>query len=211
MNNNFKVDNSEHENTETQLSEEDNRSSPDSVDVSEVEDSEKPEDVECAEGESESEQVDLKQVQQLIAEREKLVNQILRLKADFDNYRRRNNNLISDIRATANQNLVEELLPVIDNFERAINSASADSSYIIGVKMIFDQLMDCLTKHGLEVIDAVGKPFDPNLHEAVSLQGDSADDLIVIAELQKGYIFKDKLLRASMVQVAPEKQQEEEE
>lgn len=69
MNNNFKVDNSEHENTETQLSEEDNRSSPDSVDVSEVEDSEKPEDVECAEGESESEQVDLKQVQQLIAER----------------------------------------------------------------------------------------------------------------------------------------------
>ncbi|NMB38048.1 MAG: nucleotide exchange factor GrpE [Firmicutes bacterium] len=211
MNNNFKVDNSEHENTETQLSEEDNRSSPDSVDVSEVEDSEKPEDVECAEGESESEQVDLKQVQQLIAEREKLVNQILRLKADFDNYRRRNNNLISDIRATANQNLVEELLPVIDNFERAINSASADSSYIIGVKMIFDQLMDCLTKHGLEVIDAVGKPFDPNLHEAVSLQGDSADDLIVTAELQKGYIFKDKLLRASMVQVAPEKQQEEEE
>lgn len=211
MNNNFKVDNSEHENTETQLSEEDNRSSPDSVDVSEVEDSEKPEDVECAEGESESEQVDLKQVQQLIAEREKLVNQILRLKADFDNYRRRNNNLISDIRATANQNLVEELLPVIDNFERAINSASADSSYIIGVKMIFDQLMDCLTKHGLEVIDAVGNPFDPNLHEAVSLQGDSADDLIVTAELQKGYIFKDKLLRASMVQVAPEKQQEEEE
>jgi len=211
VNNNFKVDNSEHENTETQLSEEDNRSSPDSVDVSEVEDSEKPEDVECAEGESESEQVDLKQVQQLIAEREKLVNQILRLKADFDNYRRRNNNLISDIRATANQNLVEELLPVIDNFERAINSASADSSYIIGVKMIFDQLMDCLTKHGLEVIDAVGKPFDPNLHEAVSLQGDSADDLIVTAELQKGYIFKDKLLRASMVQVAPEKQQEEEE
>jgi len=173
---------------------------------------EKADDVECTEAEPvESKQVDPKQVQQLIAEREKLVSQILRLKADFDNYRRRNKNLISDIRVTANQNLVEELLPIIDNFERAIDSASADSSYSIGIKMIFDQLMECLTKHGLEAIDAVGKPFDPNLHEAVSLDGDSAQDLIVTAELQKGYVFKDKLLRASMVQVAPEKQQEEEE
>ncbi|HHT36500.1 MAG: nucleotide exchange factor GrpE [Candidatus Wallacebacter cryptica] len=141
-------------------------------------------------------------------ERDGLVNQLLRLKADFDNYKRRSEASIEAIRATANQNLMAELLPVIDNFERALNAAD-DSPYVSGVKMIFNQLLDCLCRQGLQPINAVGQPFDPNIHEAVSMQGQGSD-LIVTAELQKGYLFKDKLLRASMVQVAPNKQNEEE-
>jgi len=148
--------------------------------------------------------------QQWEQERADLVNQLLRLKADFDNFRRRSEAQIESIRATANQNLLVELLPVIDNFERAIDAGKDDSPYLAGVKMIFGQLMDCLYKQGLTPIDAVGKPFDPNLHEAVSMEGDPGQDLIVISELQKGYLYKDKLLRASMVKVAPEQQHEEE-
>lgn len=156
--------------------------------------------------EQQDEQLEL--LQQWEQERDSLVNQLLRLKADFDNYKRRSEAMVESIRASANQNLMAELLPVIDNFERAINAAE-DSPFSSGVKMIFNQLMDCLCKQGLQPIDAVGQPFDPNIHEAVSMQGEG-QDLIVTAELQKGYLFKDKLLRASMVQVAPKTQDEEE-
>ena len=76
--------------------------------------------------------------------------------------------------------------------------------------MIFNQLMECLQKEGLAPVDAVGKPFDPTVHEAVSMEGGPGEDLIVIEELQKGYYYKDKLLRASMVKVAPKQQHEEE-
>ncbi|MDI9418759.1 MAG: nucleotide exchange factor GrpE [Firmicutes bacterium] len=148
--------------------------------------------------------------QQWEQERADLVNRMLRLKADFDNYKRRSEAQVETIRAAANQNLLVELLPVIDNFERAIAAAEDDSPYLAGVKMIFDQLMNCLYKEGLTPIDAVGKPFDPNIHEAVSIEGDPGQDLVVIGEIQKGYLYKDRLLRASMVKVAPEQQHEEE-
>lgn len=119
--------------------------------------------------EQQDEQLEL--LQQWEQERDSLVNQLLRLKADFDNYKRRSEAMVESIRASANQNLMAELLPVIDNFERAINAAE-DSPFSSGVKMIFNQLMDCLCKQGLQPIDAVGQPFDPNIHEAVSMQGE---------------------------------------
>src|SRR5690606_3276250 len=97
----------------------------------------------------------LELLQQWEQERDSLVNQLLRLKADFDNYKRRSEAMVESIRASANQNLMAELLPVIDNFERAINAAE-DSPFSSGVKMIFNQLMDCLCKQGLQPIDAVG-------------------------------------------------------
>lgn len=148
--------------------------------------------------------------QQWEQERAELVSRLLRLKADFDNYKRRNEAQIEMIRATANQNLLTGLLPVIDNFERAIAAGEEDSPYLAGVRMIFNQLMECLQKEGLAPVDAVGKPFDPTVHEAVSMEGGPGEDLIVIEELQKGYYYKDKLLRASMVKVAPKQQHEEE-
>lgn len=148
--------------------------------------------------------------QQWEQERTDLVNRLLRLKADFDNYKRRTEAQIETIRATANQNLLTGLLPVIDNFQRAIAAADEDSPYLAGVKMIFEQLMDCLYKEGLTPIEAVGKPFDPTIHEAVSMEGGAGGDLIVSEELQKGYFYKNKLLRASMVKVAPKQHHEEE-
>ena len=105
--------------------------------------------------EQQDEQLEL--LQQWEQERDSLVNQLLRLKADFDNYKRRSEAMVESIRASANQNLMAELLPVIDNFERAINAAE-DSPFSSGVKMIFNQLMDCLCKQGLQPIDAVGQP-----------------------------------------------------
>lgn len=142
-------------------------------------------------------------------EKEELVNQILRLRADFANYKRRNEELIANIRVNANESLVNELLPVIDHFDLALNSTPEETAFVTGVRMIFQQLLSCLEKEGLQAIEAVGKPFDPNLHEAVSVEGDSNSDLIVTAELKKGYLFKGKLLRESMVQVGPDQQEEE--
>ena len=89
------------------------------------------------------------------------------MKADFDNYKRRNEAQIEMIRATANQNLLTGLLPVIDNFERAIAAGEEDSPYLAGVRMIFNQLMECLQKENRHR----GKTFDPTVHEAVSMEG----------------------------------------
>lgn len=144
-------------------------------------------------------------------EKEELVNKFLRLQADFANYKRRNEESIEQIRLTANESLVFELLSVIDNFELAINSATEETSFVTGVKMIYQQLMDCLEKAGLQALNAVGKPFDPNFHAAVINEGDTNGELIVTAELKKGYLFKGKLLRESMVKVGSKQQEEDEE
>lgn len=143
-------------------------------------------------------------------ERQELVDQLLRLKADFANYKRRTEAQVQDIKEKANEGLLLELLPIIDNFERAVSAASEDSSLTAGVKMILQQLTATLEKQGLQAIESVGYPFNPQLHEAISMDGDSGDDLVVTVELLKGYIYKGKVLRASMVQVAPVKQEEDE-
>ena len=143
-------------------------------------------------------------------EKEDLVNKILRLQADFDNYRQRMQNQIEDIRSKANESLVLELLPVIDNFERAINAAPEDSSFVSGVKMIFQQLLKTLEDHGLKPINALGEQFDPNFHEAVRMNSDSDGELVVTSELLKGYLFKGKVIRASMVEVGAKHNEEDE-
>ncbi len=165
-------------------------------------------DVEITEEDSDCEQEEVTVTWE--QEREDLVNQIIRLKADFDNYKRRNLTQMETLRQTANENLISDFLPVLDNFQRAIQATKEDSPLISGVKMVYNQLMETLVKQGLDRIDSVGERFDPNYHEAVSMDGDSGDNLVVTAELQTGYIYKGKVLRASMVQVAPATQEEEE-
>ena len=142
-------------------------------------------------------------------EREVLVNQVLRLKADFENYKRRNEALVTNLKETANEQLITQLLPVVDNFKLALDSIPTDSSYCAGVKMINEQLLECLINNGLEPIGAVGQVFDPNVHEAVSVDGDTNGELIVTTELKQGYFYQGKLIRAAMVQVAAKKQEEE--
>lgn len=142
-------------------------------------------------------------------EKEELTNQLLRLQADFQNYRRRTQHQIEEIRTKANENLIGELLPVMDNFERALMAAkNGEDSFVSGVRMVYQQLLSCLAQQGLQPIDALEQVFDPNFHDAISVEGDDGDDLVVTSEVRKGYIYQGKVIRHSMVQVQRREQKE---
>ncbi|EHQ91722.1 nucleotide exchange factor GrpE [Desulfosporosinus youngiae] len=133
-------------------------------------------------------------------------NHALRLQAEFDNYRKRTQKEKAEIIKHASERLVAELLPVLDNFERAASSAQSNpdiNAFAQGVDMIFRQLQTVLNKEGLTAIEALGQPFDPNLHDAVlRVESDEHPENTVVEELQKGYYLKEKVLRPSMVKVS---------
>ena len=129
---------------------------------------------------------------------------VLRLTADYDNYRKRAQRDKEDVRQFANQGLLEKLLPVLDNFEMAITAVKeADPSIKDGVQMIYDQLFSVLKDSGMEPIDAMGEAFDPNFHEALS-QEETADanEGTVVQQVQRGYKLNDRLVRPARVVVA---------
>ena len=133
------------------------------------------------------------------------MDRILRLQADFDNYRRRTRQEQSDLGAFVTQNMIRELLPVVDNFERALASRPAEdpSGFGAGVEMIFRQLYGVLEKQGISAVETVGSMFDPNLHEAILKDAESEQpDGTVVAELQKGYAVGGKVIRPALVKVA---------
>ena len=137
------------------------------------------------------------------AEKDELCDRMLRARAEFDNARRRADRERSDFLQFAAMDLVREILPVLDDFERALQVETADREYAKGVELIYQRLFDTLKKLGLEPIEAQGKPFDPNLHQAVErVDTEEAEDQTVLGEFQKGYNFKGKLLRPAMVRVA---------
>lgn len=128
----------------------------------------------------------------------------LRLQAEFDNYRKRTEKERIASRKYEAQNLATELLPVIDNFERALQTEVDESNkgFYDGVKMVYEQLLQAMKSQGVEVMEVVNKPFDPNLHHAVMQEeDDSKESNIVTEELQKGYMLKDKVIRPAMVKV----------
>jgi molecular chaperone GrpE len=99
--------------------------------------------------------------------------------------------------------LVKEILPVVDDFDRALQVETADSNYAQGVKLIHQRLQEILKKMGLEAMETRGQTFDPNRHQAVErVPTESAEDQTILGEFQKGYLFKGKLLRPAMVRVA---------
>ena len=130
----------------------------------------------------------------------------LRIRADFDNFRRRTNEENAKRVKFASQSVIEKLIPLIDNFERAlqVNATSEDAKQIqLGVEMIYRQLLDVLNSEQVEVIEAVGQPFDPNFHQAVMQEpSDEFESGIVTMELQKGYTMHGRVIRPSMVKVA---------
>lgn len=132
----------------------------------------------------------------------------LRTQADFENYRKRAAREKEDAVRFANFSVFERLIPILDNFElglSAARTAEGDGAKPIveGMEMVRRQLVDFLNQHGVETIDAEGKPFDPNLHEAVSQEpSDSVPEGSVTRQIRKGYRLKDRLLRASMVIVS---------
>lgn len=135
-----------------------------------------------------------------------LNNQYIRLAADFDNFRKRQEQEKESLLKFGTQEALRRLLVVLDNFERGEKSFEnvEDINQIKdSFKIIHNQMIDELKKMGLEEIEAVGKEFDPNLHEAVmQTQSDEYQDNEIVAELQKGYKYNDKVLRASLVNVA---------
>lgn len=133
---------------------------------------------------------------------EQLENRYLRLLADFENYKRRTRNELAQSSQGAQESLVVQLLPVLDNFERALAAAEADpAAFRAGVEMIHRQLADSLAQAGLAAIEANGALFDPARHEAVMRTGDGDGPMIVLNEFRKGYEFRGKVIRPSMVQV----------
>lgn len=140
---------------------------------------------------------------QLVTEKADLENRLLRLRAEFDNFRRRTERDRSEFLQYAAMELVREILPVLDDFERALKVQSTDKDYGKGIELIYQRLSDTLKKLGLEPIKTAGKAFDPHEHQAVEkVQTEEVDENAILDEFQKGYKFKGKLLRPSMVKVA---------
>jgi molecular chaperone GrpE len=139
----------------------------------------------------------------LAAEKAELEDRLLRGRAEFDNARRRFERERSDFLQFAAVDLVKAILPVLDDFERALKVETADRNYAKGVELIYQRLYDTLKKMGLEPVEAAGKKFDPNLHQAVErVETDEVDDQTILGEFQRGYNFRGKPLRPAMVKVA---------
>jgi molecular chaperone GrpE len=140
----------------------------------------------------------------LKVERDELKELLLRRQAEFDNFRKRTEKERSDFLQYAGMELVREMLPILDDFDRARKvGGGASSEYTRGVDMIYSRMFDTLKKVGLEPIETEGRSFDPHLHQAVErVETKDAADGTILGEFQRGYNFKGKLLRPSMVKVA---------
>ena len=146
---------------------------------------------------------DSEQIARLEAEKQESEERLKRLQADFENFRRRTRQEKEELAAVVTQGLLTDMLPLLDNFQRAMAAEAKDiESFKQGVEMIYKQFQDALAKNGLEVIDTTDAKFDPNFHQAVMrVQDPEKEDDTIAAELQKGYMAKGRVLRPSMVQV----------
>ncbi|MFO7765161.1 MAG: nucleotide exchange factor GrpE [Pelovirga sp.] len=147
-----------------------------------------------------------KQLATALEEKQQIHEQYLRLLAEMDNLRKRTNREKEEIAKFANEGILRDILPVIDNLERAVeHSEKTDSNegLLEGVRMTLSQFTQVLNRFGVETIDAVGKPFDPAYHQAMG-QLESADHPVntVMVEMQKGYQLNERLLRPAFVMVA---------
>lgn len=149
------------------------------------------------------------QLDAALAEKAQLQDLVLRRQADYDNFRRRVEREKLDIRETASMDAAMALLPILDDFERALKALPAEledgafRDYAKGMDLIYQRLLDSLTRLGLEPVEAVGQPFDPNVHNGIQREErDDVEDHTVLEEYQRGYRFKGRLLRPAMVKVA---------
>jgi molecular chaperone GrpE len=137
------------------------------------------------------------------AERDTLLDRLARAQAEFENARKRSAREQQDFRDFATIDTIKSLLPVVDSFERALQAKSDSSDFRSGVELIYKQLQDVLAKWGVQPIPAKGQPFDPRFHEAIEMvETTDAPDHEVLEEWQRGYKYKDRLLRPAMVKVA---------
>lgn len=134
---------------------------------------------------------------------EELTDRLKRSMAEFDNFRKRTEKEKSGMYIVGAKEIIENMLPVVDNFERGLAQAPEGDSFAEGMQMIYKQLMTTLEGLGVEVIEAVGKEFDPDFHNAVMhVEDEEAGENIIVEEFQKGYTYKGFVVRHSMVKVA---------
>jgi molecular chaperone GrpE len=139
----------------------------------------------------------------LAEENQQLKDRVLRTLADFENYRKRTDREKAEFFRYAVSGVLKDILPVLDNFDRALEHAEEGDDFHQGVLLIYKQLFEVLEKHGLRQIEESGVVFDPNIHEAVVREeDDSVPTHTVVAILQKGYFVHDRLLRPALVKVA---------
>jgi molecular chaperone GrpE len=145
------------------------------------------------------------ELQKLLAEKQELLNTLIRRQADFENYRKRVEKERNQDRHRGIEHLIEQLLPVLDAFDRALAGDDSDvnAEYRKGFEMIRTQLWNALKKQGLERVESVGMPFDPHLHHAIeSVENTAQPEGVIIGEMQPGYTFHGHVLRPAMVRVS---------
>ncbi len=146
----------------------------------------------------------ISETEKLRTERDALLDRLARLQAEFDNARKRAAREQQEFREYAAADVIRNILPVLDSFERALKAPAGDAHDLrSGLELIYRQFQDALQKMGVQPIESVGKPFDPRVHEAVEMVDTTeAEDHHVLDELQRGYNYKGRLLRPAMVRVA---------
>jgi molecular chaperone GrpE len=149
-------------------------------------------------------QVDLAaEREQWAAEKAELQDRLLRSNAEFQNFRRRTEQQRVETYDFATADAIRAILPMLDDFERALKTEAADKEYSAGIQLIYNRLAEALKKLGLEPTDSKGQPFDPQIHHAVDMvETDEMPDHMVLDDYQRGYNFKGRLLRPAMVKVA---------
>jgi molecular chaperone GrpE len=142
----------------------------------------------------------------LIEEKRDLQDRLLRRQAEFENFRRRAERERAEVVDYAHSESLRAILPILDDFERALKMESIDKEYARGMELIYQRMSDALKKLGLEPISAKGQKFDPHLHHAVdTVETDQVEDHTILDEFQPGYNFRGRLLRPAMVRVAVRK------
>lgn len=143
------------------------------------------------------------ELEKLRAERDMLVDRLARMQAEFDNARKRAAKEQQEFRDYALADTIRTLIPVLDSFDRALQTSPEKSEFHMGVELIHKQLQDALAKIGVRPVPAKGERFDPRFHEAIEMvDTEDFEDHLVLDELQRGYKLKDRLLRPAMVRVA---------
>ena len=174
------------------------------INKEEIEETEETVEVLDFDNEAEADRENDAEIEKLKEEKDDVYNRLLRLQAEYDNFKRRTQKEKEAERKYKAQDIVTDILPVLDNFERALQVEKTEETagLIDGISMVHRQLQDALTNNGVEAIDTVGEEFDPNKHHAVmQVEDDSVESNHVVEELQKGYLLKDRVIRPAMVKV----------
>ena len=202
----------EEETTETPVTEETVETDSEAAENCEAEETEIP--VEDGEEASQDDKKDSKSKTSFFGKKKKekdkfeqqiedLTDRLKRNMAEFDNFRKRTEKEKSSMYIIGAKDIVEKILPVVDNFERGLAQAPEDDPFAEGMKMIYKQMMTAFAEMGVKPIEAVGKEFDPNLHNAVMhVEDEEFGENIIAEEFQKGYTYRDSVVRHSMVKVA---------